>query len=97
MSEEDRDREFRQMVDGFIDQANRYIETNPKENVGMALLYAASRFNAFVVASHAPSADKYDGDRKKAVEFFSSEYLRMLDENLDDYRQIYETDGETSR
>ncbi len=96
MSDEDTDREFRQMVDGFIDQANRYMDTAPKENIGMALLYAASRFNSFVVASHAPSVQKYDTDRKKAVDFFSSEYLRMLEENLDDYRRIYDADEETS-
>ena len=84
------------MADQFIDQANRFIDTAPKENVGMALLYAASRFNAFVVASHASSAQKYDGDREKAIQFFSSEYVRMLEENLADYRRIYEDGGDES-
>jgi hypothetical protein len=99
MSDEDTDREFRRMADAFIDQANAFIDTSAKENIGMALLYAASRFNAFVVASHAPSIQKYEQDRDKAVQFFSSEYVRMLEENLDDYKRIYETadDGPTSQ
>jgi hypothetical protein len=94
MSDADTDLEFRRMADAFIDQANACIETSAKENVGMALLYAASRFNAFVVASHAPSIQKYDQDRDKAIQFFSAEYVRMLEENLDDYKRIYETGGE---
>ena len=89
MSDEETDRQFRRMADAFIDQANAFIDDAPKENVGMALLYAASRFNAFVVASHAPSIHKYDEDREKATQFFSSEYVRMLEENLDDYKRIY--------
>ena len=40
---------YRRMVDLFIDLANELAEDNSPENVGMALLYAASRFNAHVV------------------------------------------------
>ena len=98
MNDENIDHEFRRMADAFIDQANTFIDASAKENVGMALLYAASRFNAFVVASHAPSIHKFDQDRDKAIQFFSSEYVRMLEENLDDYKLIYETadDGASS-
>ena len=63
MSDADTDREFRRMADAFIDQANTFIDASAKDNVGMALLYAAARFNAFVVASHAPSIHKYVQDR----------------------------------
>lgn len=94
MNDEERDRQFRRMADAFIDQANAFIDEAPKEEVGMALLFAASRFNAFVVASHAPSIEKYDEDRERAVQFFSSEYVRMLEENLDDYKRIYAKDGD---
>jgi hypothetical protein len=90
MSDEDTDRQFRRMADAFIDQANAFIDEAPKENVGMALLFAASRFNSFVVASHAPSIHKFDEDRDKAIQFFSSEYVRMLEENLDDYKRIFD-------
>ncbi len=98
MNDENIDREFRRMADAFIDQANAFVDASAKENVGMALLYAAARFNAFVVASHAPSIHKFDQDRDKAIQFFSSEYVRMLEENLDDYKRIYETadDGASS-
>ena len=85
------EREFRRVADTFIDRANEHLSTVPKENVGMSLLFAAARFNAFVVASHSKTADKYEADRAKAIEFFTERYLSMLEENLDDYRRVYET------
>ncbi len=90
MSDPDIDREFRAMVDAFIGLANRQGESAPRENVGMALLYAAARFNSFVVAAHASDLAKYEAQRSTATEFFTGEYLRMLNENLDDYRRIYD-------
>ncbi len=89
MNEEATEREFRRVADTFIDLANEHIEKAPRENVGMALLYAASRFNAFVVAAHCQTLDRFEEDREKAIEFFSTEYLRMLEENMDDYRQAF--------
>lgn len=93
MSDDEIDVEFRRVADAFIDQANKHAETVKREHVGMALLYAAARFNAFVVAAHAPHVEKFDADRSKAVEFFRAEYVRMLEENLDDYRGIYDVPG----
>lgn len=90
MSDEDLDKEFRKMADAFIDLANTYSNADNKEIVSMALLYAASRFNSFVVAAHAPDANKYDADRPKAFEFFLAKYKEMLNENLDDYRKVYD-------
>jgi hypothetical protein len=88
---EEIDREFRQVVDRFIQLANEQIETVQREHVSLALLYAASRFNSFIVSTHAPSKDKFRADRKAAFEFFTKEYRRMLEENLDDYERVYES------
>lgn len=84
------DREFRQVVDRFIALANEQIDTVQREHVSLALLYAAARFNAFVVSTHAPGREKFHADRPAAVKFFTSEYRRMLDENLDDYERVYD-------
>jgi hypothetical protein len=90
MTDEATELEFRRIADAFIDVANEQIGSSPRENVGMALLFAASRFNAFVVASHCKTLERYEADREKAIEFFTSEYLRMLQENLEDYRRAFE-------
>lgn len=88
-SDEDIDLIYRQMVDSFIDRANQLAEDNGAENVGMALLFAASRFNAFVVSQHAQSLEAYKADKVKAKQFFAAQYDEMLDENLEDYQQVY--------
>jgi hypothetical protein len=90
MNEADIDQEYRSIINSFIDLANKHCETASRENVSMALLYAASRFNSFVVASHASDIKKYESDRGKAFEFFTREYQKMLNENLDDYKKFFD-------
>ena len=89
LSDEELDEIYRRMVDMFIDRANEFAESESQENVGMALLYAASRFNAFVVSQHANTLEDYERDLVKAREFFRAQYHEMLDENLEDYKQVY--------
>ena len=89
LSDEELDEIYRRTIDAFIDQANEFAETNSKENVGLALLYAASRFNAYVVSQHANTLEDYERDASRAGDFFRQQYAQMLDENLDDYKKIY--------
>ncbi len=89
LSDEELDEILRQMADAFIDRANEFAEGQSIENVNLALLYAASRFNAFVVSQHAETLEDYERDVPKAREFFDNQYRQMLDENLEDYRQLY--------
>ena len=89
ISDAELDEKFRRMVDLFIDRANEFCETESQENVGMALLYAASRFNAHVVSQHANTLEDYESDLPKARDFFRGQYRQMLDENLEDYKQTY--------
>ena len=89
ISDEELDEVYRRMVDLFIDRANEFAETNSQENVGMALLYAAARFNAHVVSQHAQSLEDYERDLPRAQKFFMEQYQQMLDENLEDYKEVY--------
>jgi hypothetical protein len=90
MSNPEGDKEFRRLVDTFIHLANEHLANAQREHVGMALLYAAARFNSFVVASHVGDLPSFDADRQAAFEFFTREYRRMLTENLDDHRKLLE-------
>ena len=51
ISDEELDKRYRELIDSFIDHANELSAHNSIENVGLALLFAASRFNAYVVSS----------------------------------------------
>ena len=97
LSEDEVDVIYRQMIDSFIDRANELAEENSPENVGMALLFAASRFNAFVVSQHAENVGDYEKDVEKARQFFVSQYQEMLTENLEDYKKVYEKYYEFTR
>lgn len=50
---------------------------------------SASRFNAFVVSRHAETLEDFERDVPRARKFFSGQYAEMLDENLEDYKQLY--------
>ena len=56
----------------------------------MALLFAASRFNAFVVSQHAENLEDYEKELEKAQHFFTNQYQEMLTENLEDYKKVYQ-------
>jgi len=90
LSEDEVDAIYRQMIDSFIDSANEFADQNSPENVGMALLYAASRFNAFVVSQHAENLEGFENDIEKAQQFFQSQYQEMLNENFEDYKKTYQ-------
>jgi len=89
ISDEELDEVYRRMVDLFIDSANEFAETNSQENVGLALLYAAARFNAHVVSQHANTLEDYEKDISRALQFFQDQYREMLEENLEDYKSVY--------
>lgn len=89
ISDQELDDIYRRMIDLFIDRANEFAETNSKENVGLALLYAAARFNAHVVSQHANTLEDYEKDLPRARQFFQDQYQEMLEENLEDHKQHY--------
>lgn len=89
MSDDELDSHFRDLVDLFIDQGNELAKKSNSENIGLALLHAASRYNAFVVSSHAESLAQYEQDIVGAKAYFQAEYSEMLDENFEDYKQVY--------
>ena len=90
LSDEELDEIYRRMVDLFIDRAHEFAESESQENVGLALLYAAARFNAHVVSQHASTLEDYEKDIPRAREFFRAQYQQMLDENLEDYKSVYQ-------
>ena len=89
MTDAELDAHLRELVDYFIDQANDLAKHSNPENISLALLHAASRYNAFVVSSHAADLIDYARDLGKAKSYFLTQYEEMLDENLEDYKKVY--------
>lgn len=69
------------MADQFIELANGFTKTEPKERVGAAIMFAAARYNAFEAFSKSSNLKR---DKEDAVNWYAREYKRMLDANMDD-------------
>lgn len=84
------DKDFFKRTDAFIQLANQLTQEQDLGKVSASLLYAAARFNAFIVASSA--ADKAEADRNKvqAIEYFTNQYRAMLIANMDDYIEKFD-------
>lgn len=84
------DKDFFKRTDAFIQMANQLSQEHDLGKVSASLLYAAARFNAFIVASSA--ADKSEADRNKvqAIDYFTNQYRAMLLANMDDYIEKFD-------
>jgi hypothetical protein len=89
MSKEGPDQEFWDRADAVIHLANEQCKDAPKGKVSSSLLYAAARFNAFIVAVKASNMEEMKSDKNKAINYFTEQYRKMLIENLDDYIENY--------
>ncbi len=76
--------EFWDRADSFIELANKYCDDVKIGQVSSSLLYAAARFNSFVVASSAKDAEEMIREKDAAIEYFTEQYKKMLSENLDE-------------
>jgi len=69
------------MADKFIDLANEFTKSEPKERVGAAIMFAAARYNAFEAFSKSSDLLR---DKNDAISWYSREYQRMLEANIED-------------
>jgi len=81
MSDQNKPLATSEMVDRFIAIANELGETQTKDRVGTAFLYAAARYNAFVSMGKSEDMKR---DKADALAWHTAEYNRMLESNLDE-------------
>jgi hypothetical protein len=82
MQNPNQDVSLRSVADQFIALANELAKDGDRGTVGMAIRYAAARYNAFEA-----SMSSYDliRDKEKILDMFSDDYKKMLLENIDDH------------
>ena len=88
MSNED-DKVFWDLADAFIQKANDACEDADPGIVSAALLNAAARFNAFVVATSSIDRKEYIDEIESSEKYLTNRYREILRENLEDYRENY--------
>jgi hypothetical protein len=81
----DPDDKFFERADAYIHLANDQVKEIESGKVSASMMFAVARFNAWVNAGGFQSAKEMEAAKKEAIEYFSNEYRKMLEENLDDY------------
>jgi hypothetical protein len=79
------DKGFWDRADTYIHLANKQCDAIPAGKVSASLLFAASRFNAFVLASGMANRASLEAAKAEALDYFTGEFRKMLEDNLDDH------------
>ena len=89
---QDTDDEFYIRADAHIHLSNDQItEQIGRGKVSASMMYATARFNAWVSACGWHSSEEMLGAKGETIEYFVTEYRKMLEENIDDYIEHFET------
>jgi hypothetical protein len=79
------DEMFYARADAHIDLANEQLADASRGKVSASFMYAVARFNSWLTACKADSAEDLQAGKEESIEYFVSQYRAMLSENLDDY------------
>jgi hypothetical protein len=84
------DDKFYDRADEVIGLANGQCGEIGRGKVSASLMYATARFNAWVNATGCDSQEAMRDAKAKSIEYFTAEYVAMLEENLDDYIENFD-------
>ena len=90
MSDVQRDKPFYDMADAYIALANTQLNQAKPSQVSAAALFAAARFNAFVIAAAAENKAQLIAEKEAAIAYFMDQYEKMLRENIDEHLTRYD-------
>ncbi|EMR12031.1 hypothetical protein MPL1_12578 [Methylophaga lonarensis MPL] len=91
-------KEFFDRADEFIKIANQHMQQGVEAGqVSAAFMYGLARYSAWFTASGWTNGQDMAKARDETVEFFVNEYRRMLELNMDDYIQNFDTYVEASQ
>ncbi|CAA6810128.1 MAG: Unknown protein [uncultured Sulfurovum sp.] len=81
------DDKFYERADSFINLANEAItrEEASAGQIANSLMFATSRFNAWVTAAGYQKGEDLAKEKEAILEFFTEQYRLMLSENIDSY------------
>ncbi|HIQ28814.1 MAG TPA: DUF3144 domain-containing protein [Sulfurovum sp.] len=95
------DGNFYKRADTHIQLANSHInETCPPADATNSLMFASSRFNAWITAMGFKNAEDMKAEKDEVIDFFANQYKYMLEENFDNYVANFEqfiTDAKKSQ
>ncbi len=93
MSDSKRDKQFWDVTDSFIQLANTHLDTAKPIQVSECALFAAARFNAFVITAASQNKEQFIAEKEAAIAYFLDQYEKMLRENLDEHLTRFDAPG----
>lgn len=86
------DQKFFENIDAYIALANAHETSNrgAPQLVGASLIFAAARYNTFLVARANGEPDAFNAKKDEAKAYFMDQFSKMLDDNWADYNQNFE-------
>lgn len=79
------DNNFFDRADEHIDLSNKQIANASIGKVSASMMYSVARFNSWVSACGFKSAKEMKEAKEETINYFVTEYEKMLKENLNDY------------
>jgi hypothetical protein len=77
--------EFWNRVNTVINTANDQCESADPNEVAASAMYAASRFNAFIIARTVGTPENMQAEKARALDYCTGQFRAMMEENLDDF------------
>ena len=88
----EKDNSFYDRADKHIGIANDQVsEEVGKGKVSASFMYALSRFNSWICACTCEDKEEMIRDKADFIDYFTKEYREMLEENLDDYIENFDS------
>lgn len=86
------DDEFYERADAHIYLSNSQLTENVgRGKVSASFMYGVARFNAWVSACGWDSGQEMADSKAETIEYFVNEYRKMLEQNMDDYINNFES------
>ena len=90
---------MQEVDNGFYERADAHIHLSNDQitgevgrgKVSASNMYATARFNAWVSACRCDSSQEMAEHKQETLEYFVGEYRKMLEENLSDYIENFES------
>ncbi|OYY31327.1 MAG: hypothetical protein B7X69_05650 [Sulfurovum sp. 39-42-12] len=85
------DAHFYKRADAIIALANSHIsEQTPPADATNSLMFASSRFNAWIAAMGFKNAQEMQASKEEIISFFTTQYTHMLEENFNNYVENFD-------
>jgi hypothetical protein len=91
-TQQNEDQKFWETIDTFINVANEQEKSNQDrfQLVGASLMFAAARYNTYLVARANGSKETFVEKKEEAREYFIEQFKKMLDDNFSDYEANFD-------